>query len=318
MASVNKRTTNRLSDLPTYVSEPTGPHRYSIIILHGRGDNGPSFGRGLVDDDSDEDASAPSLRRLLPGTRFLFPTAAPLPSARFKSWKLNQWFDFWSLFHVEEQPALQNPGLRENAEVVEALIEEEAEVVGIENVILGGISNGAAQAMITVLLMMASGKLHHGHQLGGLFGLCGWLPYAGDLEKQATGGLHDERTLDGAQQDGSQVTGQASSAEDLMNLNKALRWISATVRDSDQSPELINDDPKAQMTLPVFLGHGSEDGTVPKERFEDASRSLKAMDFDAQAVLYDGLEHWYSDDMISDLARWIKDRQKPSEGGIRF
>lgn len=277
---------------PIYVSEPTGTHRQSIIILHGRGDTGPSFGMCLMDD-TDFDSVNACPRRALPDARFIFPTAAPLPSARFKGWKLNQWFDFWSLFDVQEQAELQNAGLHDNTRVVEALIEQEAAVVGMENVIIGGISNGAAQAIITALLMIASGKLRSGNSLGGVFGVCGWLPHAQDIMKKATS-------------EGNGTEGDVTLPDHEGEPEAALTWLSTLIRGGEEDPIEMHPEPDVCPRLPIFLGHGEEDNTVPPERFWEAGAALQSLGIGVEMKMYTGLGHWYSDKMMIDLVQWIK------------
>ena len=297
---------------PTYIHEPKHEHHTSMIILHGRGDTGPSFGTLLVDESkSSEHASGDqdltleiSLPAALPNTRFIFPSASRRPSTRFKGWKLNQWFDYWSLFDVSEKPELQNEGLTENAGIIEGLIEEEARKVGIENVILGGLSNGAAMAMITVLLMIGHGRLHQERRLGGLFALCGWLPYAHEMKRRAEGaeaGKHDQIATD--------------DGREAQSCNEVYSWL-CTLLEGPHGTEMAELEQAASartfqghsngLLRSLFLAHGKDDNVVPIERFDDASSTMAALGCEVISKTYDGLGHWYSDQMLADLVAWTQ------------
>lgn len=54
------------------------------------------------------------------------------------------------------------------------LLEREVQEVGEKNVVLGGLSQGCAAALV-------AGLLWRGEALGAVVGLCGWLPLAGKL-----------------------------------------------------------------------------------------------------------------------------------------
>lgn len=65
------------------------------------------------------------------------------------------------------------------------LLEREVRVVGGEHVVLGGLSQGCAAALV-------AGLLWRGEALGAVVGLCGWLPLAGRLME-----VLEERSGDG-------------------------------------------------------------------------------------------------------------------------
>ena len=73
---------------------------------------------------------------------------------------------------------MQSKGLKETSTYIHCLIEEATAKVGAKNVILGGLSQGCAAALITMLTWT-------GEPIGAVFGMCGWLPFARSLEEIA-------------------------------------------------------------------------------------------------------------------------------------
>lgn len=77
----------------------------------------------------------------------------------------------WSVEDPSEKAELQIEGLKESIAQIRELIEVEAAIVGYDGVVLGGISQGCATALLTLLT--------GGVELGGFVGMCGWLPFEG-------------------------------------------------------------------------------------------------------------------------------------------
>jgi lysophospholipase-2 len=67
-----------------------------------------------------------------------------------------------------EDAGMQKEGLEESAEYVARVIAEEAKEVGWERVIVGGISQGCAMGVYTLIT--------RGIRVGGFFGISGWCP----------------------------------------------------------------------------------------------------------------------------------------------
>ena len=79
-----------------HVEQPRAAHTHTVIFLHGR----DSDGREFADEFFESEASGPveqprKLRDLLPGIRWVFPSAPILRSERFGI-EMSQWFDIWS------------------------------------------------------------------------------------------------------------------------------------------------------------------------------------------------------------------------------
>jgi acetyl esterase/lipase len=67
--------------------------------------------------------------------------------------------------------------------------------------------------------------------------------------------------------------------------------------------------PKAFDT-PVFLGHGTEDDKVPVARGRGAAECLRAAGMHVEWKEYSGLGHWYSADMLTDIASFLADQAR--------
>ncbi|KAM7185515.1 hypothetical protein V8F20_011771 [Naviculisporaceae sp. PSN 640] len=174
-------------------------HKQTFIILHGRGSSAQKFAPSLLSaeftlplnlpkqHDEHLEPSSPSssqkhgqnvtlkLQTAFPHAKFIFPTAPRTRATLYKRAKTNQWFDSWD---VSSPPAtgreeLQAPGLKETVTYLHGLMEKEIVEVpgGAKNVVLWGISQGCAASLMATLLWETG-------RLGGVVGMCGWLPYA--------------------------------------------------------------------------------------------------------------------------------------------
>jgi predicted esterase len=74
----------------------------------------------------------------------------------------------------------------------------------------------------------------------------------------------------------------------------------------------------AAFDTPVFLGHGVEDDKVPVAGGRAAAECLRAAGLDVEWREYGGLGHWYSPEMLADMACFLTNRagwdkeEKPS------
>lgn len=147
-----------------HVCNPTGPHTHTIVFLHGRDSFASEFAEEFFESQASDDRTLPEI---FPNIKWVFPVSKMRKSARFGV-EMSQWFDMWSVEAPEEKLDLQIEGLNESINDIDVVVKQEAELVGPENVILGGISQGCATAIWT--LMCREGKL------GGFVGLSSWLP----------------------------------------------------------------------------------------------------------------------------------------------
>lgn len=204
-----------------HIVEPADGHAHShtIIFLHGRDSIAAEFASELFESEASEPRDQPrTLRDLLPTVRWVFPTAPVLRSARFDT-DMSQWFDMWSTEDPDERPEIQLPGLRASVSGLGDVVREEEKHVARDKIFVAGISQGIA---VTVAAFFAEKEAWSG--LGGMIGLCGWMPLRG-------------------------VVGDEDGSEQLGRLYRGL--------DSDVHPE-----PSDSRPLPIFLGHSRDDNVI--------------------------------------------------------
>lgn len=204
-----------------HIVEPADGHAHShtIIFLHGRDSIAAEFASELFESEASEPTDKPrTIRDLFPTVRWVFPTAPVLRSARFDT-DMSQWFDMWSTEDPDERPEIQVPGLRASVSGLGDVVREEEKRVTRDKIFVGGISQGIAVAMAAFFAEKDGWS-----GLGGIIGLCGWMPLRGMF-------------------DGENVR------EQLGRLYRDLG--------SDVHPEHRNSHP-----LPLFLGHSRDDSVI--------------------------------------------------------
>ena len=282
---------------------PHAPHARSMIILHGRGSNAYSFAKQLMS------VTVPTayhtLDEMFPDTKFIFPTAKLRPAVGVSNMKIEQWFDIYSLKDPDEHQILQHDGLHEGAVFVHEIIRQEAKVVGLENVVLGGLSQGCALGLHVVM----SFEGEPGHHLGGFFGMSGWLPFAKQLEA-----LSKNKSVDSSEPDLGRTPGNESHREgdpvensDSNGKNsegaaaRAIQFVRQAVM---RLPELKVEN--GARSVPIFLGHGEVDEKVSVSLGEDAARIMGTLGWNVTWKSYSNLPHWYSRDELKDVASFVK------------
>ena len=130
----------------------------SIVVLHGLGADGNDFVPIAQELD---------LGKIGP-VRFVFPHAAVRPVTLNNGYRMRAWYDILgpNLTMGEDEP-----GLRQSATQVQALLDREAERgIAPERTVLMGFSQGCAMTLLT--------GLRAPRRLAGLVGLSGYLPLA--------------------------------------------------------------------------------------------------------------------------------------------
>ena len=147
---MNKHGKKKPYSIPLTVEPLSSQHTHTFIVLHGRGSNGERFGRELLD--------SANLSARLPTVKFVFPTASKRRSTVLKKIPINQWFDNYSLDDPNQRTDLQVDGLMETGQFLRELIDTEANILndgagetGYRKVILGGLSQGCAAGIFTLL-----------------------------------------------------------------------------------------------------------------------------------------------------------------------
>jgi lysophospholipase II len=157
-----------------HIIPPTASHTHTIVLLHGRGSHGREFAAELFEGESFSERTLP---RHFPGFKWVFPTAHPSYSTVFDE-DLVEWFDIYSLTDPSVEEELQIEGLAESVAFVQSLLVKEAQILGSSasnRVVLGGISQGCAVAIITLL----TGEC----RIGAFLGFNGWMPLMDRVKK---------------------------------------------------------------------------------------------------------------------------------------
>ena len=162
--------------LPILTKEPSEAHTYTVVFLHGRGDNARQFAASLS---MSRDSRSRSLIDAFPSFRWVFPQA---PTRRCASspdtWP--QWFDVWNVRDFAEREDLQSVGLREVIPVIRGIMAEEAARLGgrWDRIVPAGISMGAATGVHVLFnLDIPSGESER--RLAAFMGFSCRCPFAG-------------------------------------------------------------------------------------------------------------------------------------------
>jgi predicted esterase len=239
---------------PTHITNPVNEHTHTAILLHGRGSNGPEFAQELFEETLFPDGS--SLAQKLPSWKWVFPSSRELWSEAFQE-DMPAWFEAHSLTDITARQEVQIPGIKESTEYINTIIDKEiAKLDGArERIVLGGISQGGAVAMWTLL--------NQGEKpFGAFFGTNTWLPFASSLQ--------------GSMSQGAEV----SEDEGVVFLAEMLG------PSQDQMPDC---------STRVFLGHGTDDAYVDVELGRQARDVLTKVGYSVEWKEYTGAElegHW--------------------------
>jgi hypothetical protein len=146
------------------------------------------------------------------------------------------------LSNPTEREELQIEGLRGSCAFLHEILRAEIGNVGAENVVLGGLSQGCAASLVSLLLWS-------GPPLKAIFGMCGRLPYQSRLEEIVGGGEGE----DGGDDD--LFEGPAVRLVGDPGL-EAVEWLRSELGAQGRTEEL------RFREIPLFLGHGVEDDRV--------------------------------------------------------
>lgn len=258
---------------PLHVVEPRDEHSQTAILVHGLGSTGEEFAEELFESNV---ARGTSLRDEFPGCRWVFPSSKELWSSTFEEYS-PAWFEARSLTDPTARQDLQVPGIKESVAYLRGVLDAEVGRLGgrPEKVILGGISQGGAMAMWTLL---CSPRAHER-------GLCAfvvastWLPFATDIASILSKPANSH----------SFSTPPSQSAEgDFRDFVEAMVAPAKDVLRRADCPHPL-------LRTPVFIGHGSDDAYVDIELGREAARVLSSIGFDVEWKEYSGAEqegHW--------------------------
>lgn len=155
-----------------YVLPPTTTHSHTIIMLHGRDSVASEFAQELFESQASDSRTLP---QIYPGVKWIFPNSGLLKSERFDM-ELSQWFDMWSTEKPHDKEELSRVGIEKATARIVDLVRVEAQSVPLDHIFLGGISQGAAVAIHSLLQSSL--------QLGGYLGT--WLPFHEEVKTGAS------------------------------------------------------------------------------------------------------------------------------------
>ncbi|RYP42925.1 hypothetical protein DL770_011967 [Monosporascus sp. CRB-9-2] len=281
----------------TYIVEPTATHTHTIILLHGISSNGEKFGRELLE--TGMTSGGRTLPKLLPGARFVFPTAKRRRSSAFKRALLTQWFDIARLPDPAYRQETQLQGLAESALELSELLRLEMASIPPQNIILGGISQGCAMALSLLLVL--------DHPLGGYIGMCGYLPFQKDIEDA----VRDESNAE-IDEDDPFAAGDGDiglHADQQLSLADPAVKAKAFERDLLCLPPLPSRTKETTAcSTAIYLRHGDANEKKPYALGKAAARTMRAAGYEVSWKLYPGLGHWYKvPDQIDDIVEFIRE-----------
>ncbi|KAF5542209.1 acyl thioesterase 1 [Fusarium phyllophilum] len=268
---------------PIYIVEPVEPHTHTAILLHGRGSNGEEFAQELLEETLLSDQS--SLAQKLPNWRWVFPSSRELWSTAFQE-DMPAWFEAHSLTDITARQDLQIPDIKESVSYIKTILDQEIEKLGgdASKVVLGGISQGAAVGMWTLLCLDSIER-----PLGAFFATNTWLPFASVIEKYL-------------------------SNEHKLPMDAGTEFVAGMLAQSKVSP------PQSRERLPsttVFLGHGTDDAYVDAELGRKARDIIIQAGFTVEWREYQGAEqegHWFkAPEEVDDLLSFLVAHMEKSE-----
>ena len=274
-----------------YIVEPTEPHTYTIILLHGLGSNGEKFGSELLD--TAVTSQGPKLIELLPNARWVFPTSRRRRSSAFRRSVLTQWFNIANLQDPSQRKELQLEGLAESAQEVLGVLRCELEKVPPQRIILGGLSQGCAMSAAVLLCLE--------HPIGGYIGMCGFFTYQEDLELAVTDEGTDFDDDDPFARDDDSGADEGKSQDPIVKAQAFERDLLGL-----DAVHPARKDSTSHST-PVFLGHGTDDEKVPYSLGLGIAKALRACEYQVTWKGYQGQGHWYKiPDEIDDIVNFIR------------
>lgn len=143
-----------------------------VIFLHGRDSNATELASDIFESQGTDDKTFPETYE---NVKWVFPTAPETVSARFGGDLMSQWFDMWTTEQPHERQESQD--LSKQVSRLHDIINEEATLIGYDNLFLAVISQGCAigiQALLT-----------QEHRLAGFLGLNSWILQEDKLRAKA-------------------------------------------------------------------------------------------------------------------------------------
>ncbi|KAI1196968.1 phospholipase/carboxylesterase [Nemania serpens] len=274
-----------------YIVMPTTAHTHTIILLHGIGSNGEEFGQNFLE--KGRTKGGKTLPEILPGARFVFPTAQHRQWREFDRKMLNQWFDIARVEDPSYRHEVQLQGLAESAVEIGDLLRHEIAQVPARQIVLGGVSMGCAMSLSILLSLQ--------FPLGGFIGMSGYLPFQLEIEDAIVGDDEDD--------DGDDNPLAVAKDEDAGPSDRAVRALDFErgLLDTEHLHGATTD--QTAVSTPVFLGHGDADDKKPYVLGEGAVRAMRMAGYNVDWKLYLGLGYWDKIlEEIDDIVTFISEK----------
>ncbi|KAG4438208.1 hypothetical protein IFR05_006332 [Cadophora sp. M221] len=278
---------------------PLLEHRQSIIILHGRGSFAAKFGPPILTTKATD--TGETIQTAFPHARIIFPTASRNRATIYKRSYTHQWFDNWHLEQHTERQDLMSKVLRKSVLYIHGLLRAEIELVGADSVVLWGLSQGCATTLVSLLTWDEK-------PFAAAVGMCGWLPFANVMLDIIQGGAGDEDDIFSHSGDDDPFASENSNLTQGASLDPAVQAVTFLREELDMADQKG----KVFQSIPVFLGHGTEDQSVRIGLGWESQKSLELIGIDVRMVQYEGLGHWFSEDMFGDIFEFLKEKLKPN------
>ncbi|PVH80314.1 alpha/beta-hydrolase [Cadophora sp. DSE1049] len=291
-----------------YVRLPVAAHKTTLILLHGTSQTGPKFAESFLPTlfspprDSLVTSSTSrvshekvSLPEYFPSCKFVFPTGASRRTTVFGGKETNAWFDITDFGDRTKGEMDMLEGMRESSLYLANLVRNEIELLDGEgekgnerdgNVIIAGFSQGSAMGLILLL----GGELQRQGlvgRLGAFAGLSGWLPFRRQIEEiisRESVGLSDGG-------------GVATMRNATTNYVRELLGLECAGDKWHPGSEFLG--------IPVFLGHGELDVKMKFEWGLQLRDTLEQLEMEVEFRSYVGLEHWWNEQEMTDIARFL-------------
>jgi predicted esterase len=278
---------------------PAQEHRQTFVILHGRGSWAKKFAPSFL--------TSTKLQDEFPHAKIIFPTAPQTRASTYDDLKVHQWFDTWHLTTDDQErtdhETLMAGGLWASCPFIRNLLEQEIEIIGRENVVLWGLTQGCAISLASLLTWDSE-------PFAAVVGMCGWLPLGNHIWEIANG-------------DDTEIKEQpyyeswdpyVPEDEDFHLLGvkgyKDIPWgIRAVMHIRNFIWMKAKLPGKFFGKTPVFLGQ-SKDERVRLELGREAKKCLEIVGVDVHMVEYEGLPVgcWYSEEMLKDIFGFLIDK----------
>ncbi|KAH8171837.1 phospholipase/Carboxylesterase domain-containing protein [Sarocladium implicatum] len=259
-----------------HVLEPTTAHTHTAILLHGRGSTGQEFADDLAESPMSD---GKPLMQAFPGWRWVFSSSPEIWSTVFEE-SMPAWFEAHSLTDITARQDLQIQGIRDSVKYIKDIVASEIARLGGsgDRVVLGGISQGGAIAIWTLLSIISKSTTP---KPGAFVGASTWVPFAADIEKLLSGSLESQSS-------------------------EGIEFVQSMI------PSLT----KTPTPIPVFLGHGIDDAYVDISLGRQARQVLSQAGLVVDWKEYSGADqegHWLkAPEEVDDIARFLHRVAEPS------